>query len=187
MKIYQIKKNYRFAELSPKETLITVINDGFDGKSMADIWGGLQTMTWNFEESKVTCDFPLLYGLIPVMSEKAKKIFATLIPADFVEYLKIRVEDENYYALNILKSYDKLLNIGKSKIDYFSNGEIMAIDKYVLNEISDLSPIFKITQLKIRAFVTEEFKNIVKKEGLTGLEFEECEVVTKGWFGNIFK
>ena len=187
MKIFQIKKDSNYAELSPKDELITGINEGFEGESISDIWGSLQIMTWNFEESEVKCDFPLLYGLIPIMSEKAKKIFATLIPADFVEYLKIRVEDENYYALNILKSYDKLLNTGKSKMDYFSNGRIMGIDKYVFSEISDLSPIFKITQLKISAFVTEEFKNIVEKEGLTGLVFEECEVVTKGWFGNIFK
>jgi hypothetical protein len=184
MKIYLLEKNYRFAELSPNNDLIDVINEGFNGVPMAKEWGKPQ-MVWNFEESKIKCDFPLLYGLIPVMSERAKNVLSLIVPPDSIEYLPIIVEDEIYYATNVLLSYDKILNIRKSKIDYFSDRTIMTIDKYVFSCVKNLSPMFKVSQLLVSTFVTADFKNIIENEKFTGINFKECKVVSKGWLGNI--
>lgn len=67
---------------------------------------------------------------------------------------------------------DNMLNEKKSKISYFSDGRIMDIDKYVLNN-RPTPDLFKLSQFHTYTFVSEKIVDILKSE-VTGIVFEKC-------------
>ena len=180
MKIYRLQKEYGFAELIPNNESLDMINEGFVGKPMKDYWN-IQKMKWNKEESDIIGDFSFLAGLIPVINNNVFKKLSAVIAKESVELLPIVINDEKYFALNILNIKSNILNEKKSNIEYFEDNSIMYINEYVFNDIH-VEPIFKIHQLTTHIFTTDVLKNIIKKEKLTGINFIECKVKAKGWF-----
>jgi hypothetical protein len=180
MKIYKLQKEYSFAELIPNTESLDMINEGFIGKPMKDDWN-IQKMQWNLEESDVIGDFSFLAGLIPVINNNVLEKLDKLITEEYVELLPIVINNEKYFALNLLNINSDILNIKKSNLEYFEDNSIMYINEYVFNDIG-VEPIFKISQLTTHIFVTDIFKNIIEKEKVTGINFIDCKVKSKRWF-----
>lgn len=180
MKIYKLQKEYGFAELIPNNESLDMINEGFVGKPMKDDWN-IQEMQWNIEESDVIGDFSFLAGLIPVINNNILKKLSTFITKESVELLPIVINDEKYFAVNILNIKSNILNEKKSSIEYFEDNSIMYINEYVFNDIG-VEPILKISQLTTHIFVTDVLKKHIEKEKLTGINFTDCKVKSKRWF-----
>ena len=180
MKIYKLQKEYGFAELIPNNESLDMINEGFVGKPMKDDWN-IQEMQWNIEESDVIGDFSFLAGLIPVINNNILKKLSTFITKESVELLPIVINDEKYFAANILNIKSNILNENKSNIEYFEDNSIMYINEYVFNDIG-VEPILKISQLTTHIFVTDVLKKHIEKEKLTGINFTDCKVKSKRWF-----
>ena len=95
----------------------------------------------------------------------------------FGELLPFKCKEGDYFAFNITLILDAL-DMDRSKIVRLSSGTIYNIDEYVLKA----SKIKNGTILKLKhneksyPFVTEDFVNAVKKEGLTGFDFKEVRL-----------
>ena len=180
MNIYYITKDYNYADLEMEDKDLHFIKDSFIGNSIKEKWDSVK-MKWDINEKSPIADFPNLGGIIPLFNKKTKTKLDNLLQKEIVELLPVDVENEEYFILNAIKLYDGILNKSKSDIDYFSKDRIMTIDKYVFKKQTNLAPIFKIVELPVKTFVTDEFKEIVEREKLTGIKFVECKQ-SNSWF-----
>lgn len=181
MEIYKLKKDYDYAHLIPDEDSLDLINDGFNGLRMKQEWGGHRKMYWDFNESTLISDFSMLGGLIPVVDKRVLDAILPIVKEGSIELLPVKVDMKDLFAINVLYTDSNILNKKKSRIDYYSDKSIMFINEYVFNNIVPHS-IFKIPQLLTHTFVSGEFKNVIEKEKLTGVEFVKCKIKSKGWF-----
>jgi hypothetical protein len=114
--------------------------------------------------------FPSLLRSLPVFTQKAWDKLGLLL-SSHVEALPLKCKDGPLYAINILTEVD-CMDLDRSKFKRFpSSGRIMIIDEYVFKKgkVGD-APIFKIPESN-EPFVSDDFKSMVEKEGLEGLEF----------------
>lgn len=135
-----------------------------------------------FEEGLGMANFPSWSAATVVCDVKAKEIVRELIE-DHVELLPLayypsfeeKAIHSNYYAINVLQILD-CLDFERSEFTRFkSTGGIRSIVKYEFraNCIGGI-PIFKLPILNsIRTFVTDEFKQLVEDNNLTGLKFRK--------------
>ena len=84
-----------------------------------------------------------------------------------------------YHVANVCKVIDAL-DLGNSKYDLFEldDEKILSVEKYALKKevIKDYN-IFKLENDTIPTFVSEEFKNKIEEDNLTGFQFLEVKVV----------
>lgn len=73
------------------------------------------------------------------------------------------------------------LNLKKSKVTRFSDGEIMTVDEPVFLP-KEYPLLFKIEEQSGAYYCTEEFKDYVQSNKYTGLLFTECKIKSKSWF-----
>jgi len=76
---------------------------------------------------------------------------------------------------------DNCLNIKKSKIKRFSNGDVMEVTLPVLLP-REYPILFRITEMPSVFFCTNVFKEFIENNSITGVIFEECPVKSKSWF-----
>ena len=101
-----------------------------------------------------------------------------------IEYVPVKIEKEEYYIMNILKMIYGSLNIEKSIVlrypDDFPNeivrGEIGCIWKTVLFQDKIQGHIFRIAECPSDIFVDEYLKNLIEKNGFTGIDFHAVEL-----------
>ena len=118
-----------------------------------------------------------------MLSSKAFELLKPLINKSKVEIIPLDIESSTYYLLHFLETYEGILNTKSSKIEYFKDGTIQSIDKYVfLPKVEETTPFFMISELKTFLFANETVKDIIQKNNLTGLTFEECEIKKKYFF-----
>lgn len=129
---------------------------------------------WTLDEGKKS-DAPFIDGCIPVISDKAYICLSELIKGN-VKAAKIRVDGEPYNILYGEKVINGVLNLEKSQIRYFRDGRIMQIKKYVFNS-AEFPPVFKIAEDPTFVFVTEDVISAINAAGLTGFNWDECELV----------
>ena len=88
--------------------------------------------------------------------------------------------------MNPCLSIKGILNKKQSKIDYFSNGDIMWISKYVFypNEIE--TSMFKISEMYTSIFATTSFVEFIRENHFTGIEFEPCAIKKESFLSRIF-
>lgn len=107
----------------------------------------------------------------PVLSERAKAVFephlrglGQWIPLDF---------DEKAYWLFWLQAVEDVLDVGGSKIAYFSSGKVMAIDRSAFR-LDALSGKFMwlVKEHPGEVYVTDTAMALVREHGLTGFQFE---------------
>ncbi len=150
------------------------------GASQLESWGRRQV--WyhpaEFRKSKSLANFPGWSSGIACDAE-AKENLQKLI-GDHAEFLPLifassTIVDTTYYAINVLRMLD-CLDYKRSEFTYFERtGNIRKVHKFEfkLNCIGGI-PIFKLPILRsIRTYVTDEFKQLVEKSNLTGLEFRK--------------
>ena len=177
MKIYKLTHNsngFKTIDLRESKLLDAIINDFYnEGKPYTLAFGNYK---W-IEPNETTCDFPFISGSIPVISENIYKELETFIKKSDIELLPINIEGKNYFVFHFLNSFNNILNTRYSRIEYFKNGTIKNIKKYVfLPNVEDVSPIFTIEELNTYTFINEDVANILKKYSNCGIELEECKI-----------
>ena len=129
----------------------------------------------DFSEDKGIANFPS-WGTVLVCDEKAKDIIFDLVK-NCVEFLPLAshtITDTIYYAINTM--IVDCLDYDRSEMTHskFSK-HISIIVKYEFNPdcITGI-PIFKLPMFKRNMpFVTDEFKQLIEINNLTGLEFRK--------------
>ena len=115
--------------------------------------------------SGIVCDAEAITILKKLISEHAE-----FLPLAFTSSTII---DTTYSAINVLRILD-CLDYKRSEFTYFKNtGNIRKVRKFEFkpNSIGGVS-IFKLPILRsIRTYVTDEFKELVEDNNLTGLRF----------------
>lgn len=118
-----------------------------------------------------------------IIDKKVKKIMDEERLED-IEYVPVKIEEQEYYVLNIINLIYGSLNMSKSIVltfpDDFPNervrGEIGSIWKTVLYKNKIQGHIFRIAEYASDIFVDEYFKNIIEKNGFTGIDFHAIEL-----------
>lgn len=140
----------------------------FKGKKLGHTWKPIKMKKVEENEMKDALD---LSFQVPVVSQKAADIMKDNLEND-VEFLELNVENNKYYAMNIVNVIDAL-DEENSVFDTLPGGIRFFFEKYAFlkNKIKD-EKIFKIKEEKrSKVFVTEEFKNNIENANLEGFEF----------------
>ena len=129
-----------------------------------------------FRKNSGIANFPRWSSAIGLVCDtEAKEVIRELL-ADHVEFLPliaVRFNDTAYHAINVLKILD-CLDHERSEFTYFkSTGGIFSIRKFEFKpDCIGETPIFKLPILNsISTYVTDEFKQLVEDNNLTGLKF----------------
>ena len=143
--------------------------DQFNGQSILDRPPRVDVHYFKCERPG---NFPYLASHVPVFNERALKILQPLIFQN-VEILQLESGSDTLYAINVLKVVD-CLDYEKSEIEWFPEGNIMLVDRYVFKkDCAKGEHIFKIRKAELKdVLVSEEFKKLVESNGLEGLIFK---------------
>ena len=176
-KIYHISFDYAYALADVKSSLHGA--DSLDLCSENPQLINEFQYDWVTDESERIPDFCIimaeLLGCQKTIADKMTGIQASISTV----YIKIGSLD---YAIFInVPIVKEALNIRKSKISRFSDGEIMSIDEPVFLP-NGYPALFKIEEQSGSYYCTEEFKENVMDNHYTGLLFTECKVKSKSWF-----
>lgn len=142
----------------------------FDGRSKIKDWEPL--LVKKMEDMELS-NAPGFYSHIPVLDKGALEAVKDLIE-DATEILPLIYDNNEFYALNIIKVL-KCIDYEKSKYKTFGDGKrIMRFIKYeFLEDVIRGKHIFKLTDEPLRKpFVSEEFRQRVLNNNLTGFKFE---------------
>jgi len=129
------------------------------------------------ENKKPIADFVAIDLAFEAISEKTQLVLAPLINKQ-VEFLPFETPMGVYYGLHV--RYVDCLDAEHSEVFRFKNsGRIMEVENYAFHwERLDQIHIFRLAELGLsRLFVSDEFRHVVEKNGLTGLEFYPVPLV----------
>ena len=144
----------------------------FDGHPLKKEWKPLSVKRMEPEKGLELSDAPGF--TIPVFSKEALLVLQPFIH-DSVEVLELKFEEREYYGINVISVLD-IVDYEKAKyIKFQSSDRIMLFTKYAFRMCDEIKQhhIFKIIDEPRRgAFVSEEFKEMVEKNRLTGFKFE---------------
>ncbi len=186
MSVFLLKKqDIDCAEpLIEDDKILSLLEENF-GTQLSNGWKEAEAK-WYREEGELICDFPFLLGTMPLCSLKVYHKLQEKLNLEGIEFLPIKIENELYYIMNSCLSIKGILNKKQSKIDYFSNGEIMWISKYVFypNEIE--ASMFKIPEMYTAIFATASFVEFIRENHFTGIEFEPCAIKKESFLSRIF-
>ncbi|MCC8039105.1 MAG: hypothetical protein LIP02_13385 [Bacteroidales bacterium] len=177
MKIYLIKKDYSFASADIVESL-----NGADSLDLSvenlEILPDFR-FGWLTNESNLLPDFTILNSDLLVCDARGQAIVARMLPTAI--FSEIKIGEVTFYVCSHIPVLTGCLNMKKSNVKRFSNGDIMEVSSPVFlpNEYPNL---FTIEEMPSAYFCTEAFKDEVVKERASGLLFEECPVKAKSWF-----
>lgn len=165
--------NDKFHNFALVNETLAPIYHRFNGTPLGDEWTPLEIMAADTDDELAQLGDHALLGTIPVFSERAVVALGRILEANG-EVLPLEYRRRRYFAYNVTTIVDAL-NEDLSKLQRFSSGRVMAVDKFTFDpkNIRECS-IFKIPQL-LRAFVfaTDHFVDEVRAAGLTGFEFHE--------------
>jgi hypothetical protein len=154
---------------------VNVLLDRFDGRPMRTSWSPLEVEVIRDARhaGRPASDFPLLFGPVPVLSERAARALGDLL-AGAGELLPLGADGEGYHALNVTRVIDAL-DEQRSRVKRFrSSGRIMRVLSYAFRpEAIGDAAIFKIPQMvKSDVFLTDRFAAAVRRAELTGLAWD---------------
>jgi hypothetical protein len=114
---------------------------------------------------------------VPTASAKAVEVFRPILEP-YVEFLPLRTEVGDYFALNVefLDCLDVIHSVIKRAE---SDGSIMGVDKYAFfqDRIEDVH-MFRVTELGLsRLLVSNSFREVYEKNNLKGLLFYPVPLV----------
>lgn len=118
-----------------------------------------------------------------IIDEKVKEAMDSEEFAD-IEFVPINIGKQEYYILNIMKIIIDSLDVQKSIVMTFPNdfpnekvrGKIGTIWKTVLYENKIQGHIFRIAEYPSDIFVDEYFRDLIRKNGFTGIDFQKIEL-----------
>lgn len=151
------------------------------GQKLGSSWHPIKLELWKGEdakkeERKPVADFMNSGLAIKVVSQSAKDVLETLI-SEQVEFLPFDTPVGMYYGLHV--NYVDCLDLPKITAKYFSDGRVMRVVKYAFHwEKLANKHIFRLPELRLsRLFVSDDFKQTVEKNKLTGLMFYPIPLV----------
>lgn len=185
-KYWIIRKNLNEFRFFTRDKNARPFIDGINllttGKSLSEIWEPVLLPLYPGDEgkeemelSKPIPDFSRgVFGL--AISKKAYSFLQPLI-ANQVIFLELNTEAGLYYELDIQKV--NCVDLEKSAKVLFPSGKIMRIEKYKFHWESLINiHIFRALNVVLSPdFVSEQFKDIVEKNNLTGLTFHSISLV----------
>lgn len=120
-----------------------------------------------------------------IISEKFKEIISRLMEIN-IQFLKVSLTDptgnellNKYYVANILDIVDAI-DLKESEYDIYSykDIEVYSFRKYALqSKMLNDKHIFRLKKSTIPIFVSEQFKKLVQKHHLSGVDFLEVKIV----------
>lgn len=120
-----------------------------------------------------------------IISERFKEIISCL-PDINIQFLKVSLTDpegnellNKYYVANILDVVDAI-DLKESEYDIYSykDIEVYSFRKYALqSKMLNDKHIFRLKNSTIPIFVSEQFKKLVQKHRLSGVDFMEVKIV----------
>lgn len=175
MKIYQLSFDYSYALADVVESL-----NGSDSLELCTEKPELMDKFrygWITNESTNIPDFVIMMflGCKTEISKDVKNLFPDLA----IKHIKICAD--NYVLFSNIVIMSDCLNLKKSKITRFSNGDIMDVITPVFLP-AKYPFIFKIKEMPSIYFCTQEFKYFIDIHLYTGLVFKECKIKSKSWF-----
>ena len=171
MKVYKISKDYRYAIAD-----IVECKNGFDSLDLSPDKPELLDnfrYDWLTEESDIHPDFVYISLSFIGGSNHVSKIVQEICHG--IKFFPIKVGNNNINIYSDIPEYSNCINMKKSRIIRFSNGDIMEISSPVLLP-NDYAPLFRVMEIPSSFFCTDIFKDIVEENKLTGLLFEEIRV-----------
>ena len=171
MKVYKISKDYRFAIAD-----IVECKNGFDSLDLSPDTPELLNnfkYDWLTDESDIHPDFVYISLSLIGGSNNVSRIIKQV--CHDIRLNPIKVGNNNIDVYSNIPEYSNCVNMKKSRITRFSNGDIMEISSPVLLP-NDYAPLFRVMEMSSSYFCTDIFKNIVEENKLTGLLFEEIRV-----------
>jgi hypothetical protein len=154
---------------------VNALLDGFDGRPMRKSWSPLEVevIRDSRHSGRPESDFPLLFGPVPVLSDRAARALGELLDGAG-ELLPLGGEGDGYHILNVTRVIDAL-DEQRSQFKRFpSSGRIMRVLRYAFRPeaIGDVA-IFKLPQtVKSDVYVTDRFVDAVRRHELTGLAWD---------------
>jgi hypothetical protein len=176
-KIYHISFDYAYALADVKASL--------HGKDSMELCSERPELIneflydWVTNESENIPDFCIIMTeLLGCKAEVLDNIKGLLTSITTVN-IKIGICDYSIF-INVPTIKDAL-NIKKSKVSRFADGDIMSVDEPVF--LPNKYPmLFKIEEQPGTYYCTEDFKAYMDSSEYTGLLFSECNVKSKSWF-----
>lgn len=175
-KIYRISFDYAFALADVKASL-----HGADSMELCSERPQLIKefqYDWVIDESEKIPDFCLimaeLLGCRTNIADKIKGVLASIATVN------IEIGSRDYSIFIDVPTVKDALNLKKSKVTRFSDGEIMTVDEPVFLP-KEYPLLFKIEEQSGAYYCTEEFKDYVQSNKYTGLLFTECKIKSKSW------
>lgn len=145
----------------------------FDGRSKKNQWTSKVLTRMEPEKNLLLSNAPGFFSHIPVFDKKAVDILNKYLKHT-AEILPVYSKDGEFYIINIINVLD-CIDYKKSKYRMFPNSDrIMIFQSYAfIEERLRGTDIFKIKDEPRRsAFVTDNFKNCVLENELSGFKFQ---------------
>lgn len=172
MKIWQLNFELdKYDNLIPLRDFTVEEIQSFDGRRQLSHWKSIKVKRMESEKGLELSDAPGF--TFPVFSRRAVECLESLI-SNNVELLPLDFNEGEYFGINVISVLDAI-DYEKSIYKTYRDGKrIMAFKKYVFlpNLVENIS-IFKISDEKTRyAFVSDEFKQTVEMNNLSGFKFK---------------
>lgn len=134
---------------------------------------------WLTEDSSVIPDIAIIMSELFCVDNKAFNILKPNLPD--IMPAPISIGADTFYSLSNIHTLKGVLNLKSSKVKYFSTGDIMEITNPVFKE-QEYPNLFKVDEMTGSFFCTENFKDSIVRNQITGLIFDECKIKSKSWF-----
>ena len=184
MRIYRMKadldeKNVSFLDLLDQEAFMKFNKELRRGLPVSDEFRFVKLerdKSKTRETEFMDCSKLWITTGIVLFNQKAKDCLEGVF-GDYVEFVPAKYQDDIYYIVNVLNIIDGL-NYEKSEFEKLDDGRPYSINKFSLrpNIVKNIS-IFKLfleeSIYSTEIFVSQEVKDIVEANGLTGFSFEE--------------
>lgn len=169
MKIWQLVLDVEnYDNLLPAEGCSVEELQSYDGRAHIEEWEPIKVERMYPEKRLELGDAPG-FSYFPVFSNKALDVLLPLI-REHVEVLPLDFAEKPLFGINVTTVLDAI-DYEKSRYRTFRDGKrIMAFQKYAFRtNVIEGVHIFKISDEKVRrAFVSEQFKNLVDDYSLKG-------------------
>lgn len=174
MRIWELTHcEMNYAVFTPEEKWSIDYIQSFNGSRKSENWIPLFLVLDQPESEHPLNDFPgFQYTSFIIFSSKATGILMPLIQKD-AELLPLKFRNDEYYGINVT-SVLSCIDYDKSIYKCFkSSGRIMKFYSvaFLKNGVKG-HHIFRLTEGPRIYYVSDDFKNMVEKNGLTGFAFK---------------
>ena len=184
MRVYGMKadlaeKNVTFLGLLDHEAFMKFDQELCEGLPVSDAFRFVELERDNSdlrEREFMDCSHVWIAVGIVLFNQKAKDCLEGVF-GDYVEFVPAKYQDDIYYIVNVLNIIDGL-NYVKSEFEKLDDGRPYSINKFslrpnIVNNISIFKLFLEDRIYSTEIFVSQEVKDIVEANGLTGFSFEE--------------